>query len=82
MSSDLNITNIGMVLIFLPIVMTLLPGSPFSALFSYIQQYPMLEYICYFLPIQEFIAFLQAWITAVAAYYAVSLLARWIGLIQ
>lgn len=42
----------------------------------------MLGYLNYFLPISEFIAVLVVWVAAIAIYYAVSIVLRWLKAIS
>lgn len=80
--SGLNISNIGMTLIFLSVVMSGLPESPFRAFISSLQTLPYLSVLNWFLPVSEMLAILQIWLVAVTAYYVISMLARWVRVIE
>lgn len=80
----LNITNIGIVLIFLSVVMAALPVSPFSGVISQCitQISGLIPTIAYFIPLAAMAALTEAWLLAVTAYIIISLLARWIKLVS
>lgn len=80
--AGLGIGNIGIVLIFLTIVMGALPSSPFTAFIGSLEELPYLSTLNWFLPVSEMIAVIQAWLFAVTAYYVISLVARWIKIIE
>ena len=63
-------------------VLDVLPDSPFKDIInnSDIQQY--LGYINWFVPVGTILKILTAWLVAVAAYYLVSVILRWIKAID
>lgn len=80
--SALSISNIGIVLIFLTFALALLPDSPFTAFINVIGEIPYLAELNWFVPITEMLAIGQAWLVAITAYYVISLLLRWIKVIE
>lgn len=68
----------------LNVMISVLPISPFQSYFeTFSLEYgDILGYINYFLPISTFLVILCLWLTAVAVYYAWSVLARWVKLIK
>ena len=62
-------------------ILSILPDSPFIA----IDNSPVSEYIGYInwiVPMTEIIAILQVWVVAIATYYLVVIVLRWIKAIQ
>ena len=62
-------------------ILDILPDSPFTA----IDNSPISEYIGYInwiVPMTEIIAILQVWVVAIATYYLVVIVLRWIKAIQ
>ncbi|MCX8129394.1 MAG: hypothetical protein N3I35_04755 [Clostridia bacterium] len=56
-------------------ILLLLPDSPFIFVGNLDQQW--LKYINYFLPVQEFVVVLEAYVIAVGIYYAIRIPLRW-----
>ncbi len=67
---------------FLTLLLTLFPLSPFAPVIEELGSLPYLGYINWFLPVGDFIKMGTLWLTAIAAYYAWSIIARWIKLIS
>lgn len=67
---------------FLQLVLSLFPLSPFAPVISELESLPFLGYINWFLPIGDFIAMGTLWLTAIAAYYAWSIIARWVKIVS
>ena len=63
-------------------VLDVLPDSPFKDIINNadIQQY--LGFINWFVPVATILKILAAWLVAVAAYYVVSVILRWIKAID
>lgn len=59
------------------VILYLLPDSPFTAL-SNSPVAPYLGWINWFVPIQFILNTLVAWLSAIAVYYAYSIILRWI----
>lgn len=67
---------------FLQAVLSLFPMSPFREVIQELGSLPYLGYINWFVPIGDFVKIGTVWLAAIAAYYAWSLIARWIKLIS
>lgn len=67
---------------FLQLVLSLFPFSPFKPVIDELGSLPFLGYINWFLPIGDFIAMGTLWLTAIAAYYAWSIIARWVKILS
>lgn len=67
---------------FLQAVLSLFPLSPFQEVIQELGSLPYLGYINWFVPIGDFVKIGTVWLTAIAAYYAWSIIARWIKLIS
>lgn len=67
---------------FLQAVLSLFPLSPFQEVIQELGSLPYLGYINWFVPIGDFVKIGTVWLAAIAAYYAWSIIARWIKLIS
>ncbi|MCX4323083.1 MAG: hypothetical protein OSJ59_08980 [Lachnospiraceae bacterium] len=67
---------------FLQAVLSLFPLSPFRETINELGSLPYLGYINWFVPIGDFVKIGTVWLAAIAAYYAWSIIARWIKLIS
>lgn len=67
---------------FLQAVLSLFPLSPFREVIEELGSLPYLGYINWFVPIGDFVKIGTVWLAAIAAYYAWSIIARWIKLIS
>ncbi len=67
---------------FLQAVLSLFPLSPFREVIAELGSLPYLGYINWFVPIGDFVKIGTVWLAAIAAYYAWSIIARWIKLIS
>ena len=67
---------------FLQAVLSLFPLSPFREVINELGSLPYLGYINWFVPIGDFVKIGTVWLAAIAAYYAWSIIARWIKLIS
>lgn len=67
---------------FLQAVLSLFPLSPFREVIQELGSLPYLGYINWFVPIGDFVKIGTVWLTAIATYYAWSIIARWIKLIS
>ena len=63
-------------------LVTFLPFSPFKRIIDHIGNIPYIEYIGWFVPIDEIILLLMYWTTAIGVYYAYSIALRWIKAID
>lgn len=66
---------------FLAAVLALFPFSPFQPVIRELESLPYLSYINWFVPVGDFIKIGTIWVTAIGAYYAWSVIARWIKLL-
>lgn len=67
---------------FLALLLSLFPLSPFSPVISELGSLPFLGYINWVLPIGDFLKMGSLWLSAIAAYYAWSVVARWVKLLS
>lgn len=63
-------------------VVSVLPKSPFYDFFQSVTYIPYLEYINWILPISTFVKIGMSWLTAIALYYLVMIILRWIKVIE
>lgn len=75
-------SGIGIALVLLSVVLAMLPVSPFTAVITALETSEITQYIGWLIPVPEIVALLELWLVAISAFYAVSLLARWVKLIQ
>lgn len=66
----------------LAVVLSLFPLSPFAPVIGELSELPYLGYINWFIPVGDFLKTGSFWIAAVGAYYAWSVIARWIKLVS
>lgn len=79
----MDFVGIGLVLILLGSVMAALPASPFRMLINLIDvANPVFQSLCWFFPIDAMMALLQAWLSIIAVYYTIVIVARWIKLVS
>ena len=78
----LTLANIGIVLVFMSFALAMLPSSPFVAFIDAMGSIPYLDVLNWFLPVSEMLAIGQAWLTAITAFYIISLILRWIKAIE
>ncbi len=67
---------------FLAVLLSLLPLSPFTGVIDSLGALPYIGYINWFIPIGDMLKIGMAWLTAIALYYAYSVIARWLKLIS
>lgn len=67
---------------FLQSILSIFPLSPFQPVIQELGSLPYLGYINWFVPIGDFVKIGTVWLTAIAVYYAWSVIARWIKLIS
>lgn len=64
-------------------LLAILPNSPFEKYLiqnSYLRQY--VGYINYFVPIAEMLVVLETWCVAIAVYYSIQVVLRWLKTIE
>lgn len=71
-----NLLRMGVILAIISFVLAALPQSPFVTYTNALNNTQWLKYFNWIFPVSECIATLQAWLTAITAFYAVSVLAR------
>lgn len=67
---------------FLSFLLNILPLSPFAPVIDKLGELPYVGYINYFVPVGTCIKIGEAWLAAIALFYAWSVLARWVKLIE
>lgn len=67
---------------FLQGILSLFPLSPFRPVINELGSLPYLGYINWFVPVGDFVKIGTVWLTAIAVYYAWSVIARWIKVIS
>lgn len=67
---------------FLQAVLSLFPLSPFLPAIEELSALPYLGYINWFVPVGAFIRIGSLWAAAILAYYAWSVIARWVKLLS
>lgn len=67
---------------FWDMISNFLPLSPFTKFLDQFAELPGLGYLNWFFPVKECITVMEAYLLAVAAYYAYSIIMRWIGAIE
>jgi len=63
-------------------VIAFLPHSPFTAYMNLSLNNTILGYINWFIPIGTFIAILEAWIAAIAIWYIIQIILRWLKAVE
>lgn len=69
------------IVVVLNAVCALFPPSPFTII-EHTGFGDLIAKINYFLPIYEFVTILEAWLISVTAWYAISVIARWVKAIE
>lgn len=69
------------IVVVLNFVAGIFPNSPFTII-EHSDFGDLLSQINFFVPVYEFISLMEAWLVAIALYYAVSTLARWVKTIE
>ena len=67
---------------FLSALLSLFPVSPFLPVIRELSALPYLGYINWFVPVGTFVKIGSLWISAILAYYAWSVIARWVKLLS
>lgn len=66
---------------FLSVVLSLLPKSPFAATIAAWEPPQYLGWLNWIMPVGQILTITALWLSAVAAYYLISILARWVKVI-
>jgi hypothetical protein len=67
---------------FLTLLLSLFPVSPFLPAIQQLSALPYLGYINWFVPVGTFVKIGSMWTAAILAYYAWSVIARWVKLLS
>ena len=62
-------------------IVRVLPHSPFADMIQQFSEIPFLGYLNWFIPVRAMLTVMLIWLTAVAAFYLYSVIARWVKLI-
>lgn len=63
-------------------VLSLLPGSPFTAFINSISDIPFLGYLNYFVPVAQMIAIGETWLVSIGIFYLYQAVLRWVKVIE
>lgn len=63
-------------------LLSLFPLSPFRDVINDLEHFSFLGYLNWFIPIGTFLKIGTGWLAAIGLYYAYSMVARWLKLIQ
>lgn len=74
-----SVSDFGVKVIVLSIVLTLLPSSPLSGFNYLLANLPYLNFLNWFLPITEMIVILESWLLVVSIYYSIIFLINYAG---
>lgn len=77
-----NVSELGLKIALISVVLALLPASPFTGFSYLIEQIPYLSYLNWFLPISEMLVILETWLAVVTVYYGILYLLNYVGLIK
>ena len=77
-----NVSDFGVKVLILTIVLTLLPASPLSGFSYLVQNIPFLSFVNWFLPISEMIVILESWLLVVGIYYSIIFLVNYAGIVK
>lgn len=78
----MQVSDFGVKVLLLFIVISLLPTSPFTGFAYLVQQLPFLGYLNWFIPIPEIIVILEAWLAIVAIYYGILFALNYVGILK
>ena len=77
-----QVSDFGVKVVLLTLVITLLPSSPFNNFASLVSNIPYLSYLNWFLPISEIMVVLESWLIIVSAFYGILFLLNYVGIIK
>lgn len=77
-----NVSEFGIKVLLLSLVVTILPSSPFNNFASLVSNIPYLSYLNWFLPISEILVVIESWLVIVSAYYGVLFILNYVGVIK
>lgn len=77
-----NISEFGVKVLLLTLVVSLLPSSPFNNFSYLVSNLPYLSYLNWFLPISETLVVFEAWLVVVSIYYSILFILNYVGIIK
>lgn len=77
-----SVSEFGIKLLIISLVLTLLPFSPFVGFEYLIEQIPYLSFVNWFVPIQEMLAITETWLVVVTVYYGILYLLNYAGIVK
>lgn len=77
-----TVSDIGVKILIITLVLSLLPMSPFVGFEYLIENIPYLNFVNWFLPISEMLAILESWLVVVAVYYGILYLVNYTGIVK
>ncbi|MBP1559722.1 MAG: hypothetical protein J6C96_00540 [Oscillospiraceae bacterium] len=63
-------------------VIAALPKSPIVYIASNSEAKKIMGYVNFFIPIYTYISLVEAWLTAIVVYYVVSVILRWLKVVE
>lgn len=66
----------------LNVFLALLPDCPFEGYISATTDNEMLQYVNWFIPVQDFIVIGEAWLVAIGVFYLYQVILRWLKAID
>jgi len=77
-----NVSEFGIKVLLLTVVITMLPSSPFSNFAYLVSNLPYLSYLNWFLPISEILVVIEGWLVIVSAYYGILFVLNYVGILK
>ena len=77
-----NISEFGIKVLLLTLVITILPSSPFNNFAYLVNNIPYLSYLNWFLPISEILVVIESWLIIVSAYYGILFILNYVGILK
>ena len=77
-----TVSDIGVKILVISLVLTLLPQSPFQGFAYLTSQIPYLSFVNWFVPISEMLAILESWLVVVSTYYGIMYLVNYAGIVK
>lgn len=77
-----QVSDFGIKVILLTVVVSLLPSSPFANFNSLVTNIPYLSYLNWFLPISEILVVLESWLVVVSLYYSILFVINYVGIVK
>ena len=63
-------------------ITNILPKSPFAGFIRALPEWPALGWLNWLLPVEDILKVFGAWLAALAAFYLVQIVLRWVKVIQ